>query len=187
MLKNQQSIAASKDVNFAVKQVDEIKRHGNHITTLLSYSDLIQLGGYAAVEYCGGPSMIFRMGRQDVTSEADSIQHPTEGLCATAESFGNLKLEPEEYVALMGNITIGFVGDEKKGPHTRWCMNPYVFDNTYYQELLLGEKSKYYKNEYDYKLLESAEGRQWVQAFADDEDLFFLHYAKAHVKLSELA
>lgn len=162
MLKNQQSIAASKDVNFAVKQVDEIKRHGNHITTLLSYSDLIQLGGYAAVEYCGGPSMIFRMGRQDVTSEADSIQHPTEGLCATAESFGNLKLEPEEYVALMGNITIGFVGDEKKGPHTRWCMNPYVFDNTYYQELLLGEKSKYYKNEYDYKLLECAEGRQWV-------------------------
>ena len=73
MLKNQQSIAASKDVNFAVKQVDEIKRHGNHITTLLSYSDLIQLGGYAAVEYCGGPSMIFRMGREDVTSEADSI------------------------------------------------------------------------------------------------------------------
>ena len=162
MLKNQQSIAASKDVNFAVKQVDEIKRHGNHITTLLSYSDLIQLGGYAAVEYCGGPSMIFRMGRQDVTSEADSIQHPTEGLSATAESFGNLSLEPEEYVALMGNMTIGFVGDEKKGPHTRWCMNPYVFDNTYYQELLLGEKSKYYKNEYDYKLLECAEGRQWV-------------------------
>ena len=53
----------------------------------------------------------------------------------------------------MGNHTIGFVGDEKKGPHTRWCMNPYVFDNTYYQELLLGDQSKYFKNEYDYKLL----------------------------------
>jgi catalase (peroxidase I) len=26
---------------------------------------LIQLGGYAAVEYCGGPTMIFRMGRVD--------------------------------------------------------------------------------------------------------------------------
>ena len=103
------------------------------------------------------------------------------------EAIGKLSLEPEEYVALMGNKTIGFVGDEKKGPHTRWCMNPYVFDNTYYQELLLGEKSKYYKNEYDYKLLESAEGKQWVQAFTDDQDLFFLHYAKAHVKLSELA
>ena len=73
MLKNQQSIAASKDVNFAVKQADEIKRQGNHITALLSHADLIQLGGYAAVEYCGGPSMIFRMGREDTISEADSI------------------------------------------------------------------------------------------------------------------
>ena len=32
---------------------------------MLSYADLIQLGGYAAVEYAGGPSMVFRMGRQD--------------------------------------------------------------------------------------------------------------------------
>ena len=112
--------------------------------------------------------MIFRMGREDVTSEADSIQHQTEGLCATAESLGQLSLEPEEYVALMGNITIGFVGDDKKGPKSRWCMNPYVFDNTYFQELMLGDKSKYFKNEYDYKLMESTEGKQWVQAFAED-------------------
>ena len=33
---------------------------------------------------------------------------------------------------------------------------------------MLGDKSKYFKNEYDYKLMESAEGRQWVQAFAED-------------------
>ena len=46
---------------------------------MLSKSDLIQLGGYAAVEYCGGPSMIFQMGRTDVQSEADSIQHNPEG------------------------------------------------------------------------------------------------------------
>ena len=58
---------------FAAKQVEEIKRHGNHVTAMLSRADLIQLGGYAAVEYCGGPSMIFRMGRTDVKSEADSI------------------------------------------------------------------------------------------------------------------
>ena len=73
MLHNQQTIAASKHVAFAAKQIEEIKRHGNHITAMLSRADLIQLGGYAAVEYCGGPSMIFRMGRTDVKSEADSI------------------------------------------------------------------------------------------------------------------
>ena len=32
---------------------------------MLSYADIIQLGGYAAVEYTGGPSMVFRMGRKD--------------------------------------------------------------------------------------------------------------------------
>lgn len=44
-------------------QIEDIKNEGNHITAMLSYADLIQLGGYAAVEYCGGPVMLFRMGR----------------------------------------------------------------------------------------------------------------------------
>ncbi len=34
-----------------------MKSEGNHITELLSLSDLIQLGGASAVEYCGGPSI----------------------------------------------------------------------------------------------------------------------------------
>lgn len=53
----------NKGLDFAIDQIEDIKNEGNHITALLSYPDLIQLGGYAAVEYCGGPSMIFRMGR----------------------------------------------------------------------------------------------------------------------------
>ena len=53
----------------------------------------------------------------------------------------------------MGANTIGFVGKDKKGPHTRWAMNPYVFDNTYFQELLLNNQSKYFKDESDLKLL----------------------------------
>lgn len=72
-LQNQLSVAQSSELNFAVEQVKEIKKTGNHITTLLSNSDLIQLGGYAAVEYCGGPAMIFNMGRQDVSNEGDAI------------------------------------------------------------------------------------------------------------------
>lgn len=39
---------------------------------MLSMSDLLQLGGYTAVEYCGGPSMLFRMGRKDATAEPSS-------------------------------------------------------------------------------------------------------------------
>lgn len=60
----------NRGLDFAMDQIEDIKQEGNHITALLSYSDLIQLGGYAAVEYCGGPSMIFNMGRKDAT-EAD--------------------------------------------------------------------------------------------------------------------
>jgi catalase (peroxidase I) len=53
-------------------QIEEIKNFGNHITAMLSYSDLIQLGGYAAVEYAGGPSMIFKMGRIDAEEVSTS-------------------------------------------------------------------------------------------------------------------
>ena len=52
-----------------MKEINDIKNEGNHITAILSYADLIQLGGYAAVEYCGGPAMIFKMGRVDVDEE----------------------------------------------------------------------------------------------------------------------
>jgi len=138
-----------------VKQVEEIKKSGNHVTAMLSMSDLIQLGGYAAVEYCGGPSMIFQMGRTDVTSEADTIEHAqeTSGSSLVVQGLAQSSLEPQEFVALMGANTVGFSGTEKKGPHTRWCMNPYVFDNTYFQELLLKDQSKYFKDESDLKLL----------------------------------
>lgn len=54
-----------KGFAFAVDQIEDIKHDGNHITALLSYSDLIQLGAYSAVEYTGGPSLTFRMGRID--------------------------------------------------------------------------------------------------------------------------
>ena len=39
---------------------------------MLSYNDLIQLGGYTAIEYCGGPSIIFRMGREDIGTEEEA-------------------------------------------------------------------------------------------------------------------
>lgn len=61
--------ANNSQLSTAIKVITEVKKHGNHITAMLSYSDLIQLGGYTAVEYCGGPSMLFRMGRKDAKEE----------------------------------------------------------------------------------------------------------------------
>jgi len=95
------------------------------------------------------------MGRTDVTSEADTIEHAAEanGSSLVVQGIAQSNLDPEEFVALMGANTIGFIGNDKKGPHTRWCMNPFVFDNTYFQELLLKDQSKYFKGESDLKLL----------------------------------
>ena len=52
----------------------------------------------------------------------------------------------QEFVALMGSHTIGFANTEATGPQNRWTMNPHVFDNSYFKEVLLGDKSKYYKS-----------------------------------------
>ena len=105
--------------------------------------------------------MIFQMGRTDIPGEKDTVEHETETYYGSLVVSGLSKqgLSPEEFVAMMGSFTIGFVGDEKKGPHTRWTQNPYVFDNTYFQELLLGDKSKYHKTEADLKLVRTPELR----------------------------
>ena len=38
-------------LQFAMNQVLYLKKDGNHVTKMLSLADLIQLGGYAALEY----------------------------------------------------------------------------------------------------------------------------------------
>ena len=64
-------------------------------------------------------------------------------------------------------------------------MNPFVFDNTYFQEVLLGSKGIYLKTEADLNLLNDPSLKKWVEAYAEDQDLFFDNYARAHVKISE--
>jgi len=45
---------------------------------MLSVPDILQLGGYAAVEYCGGPQMIFQMGRTQIEGEMNAVKHDPE-------------------------------------------------------------------------------------------------------------
>jgi catalase (peroxidase I) len=56
---------------------------------MLSKADLIQLGGYAAVEYCGGPSMVFKMGREDIFDEGDSFASSEETSLMAMETHRN--------------------------------------------------------------------------------------------------
>lgn len=154
-------------------------------------ADIIQLGGYVAVEYCGGPSMIFKMGREDVETEGEAsnalaitpdIHHEN---AIMVQKFDMMGLEPAEYVAIMGSYTLGFARDDNKNKMGRWSMNPYVFDNSYFHEVLLGSNSIYLKTEADLRLLGDPDLKEWVEAYAQDQNLFFENYARAHVKLSE--
>lgn len=65
----------------------------------------------------------------------------------------------QDYVALMGSRTLGFAKAEKSGFQGRWTQNPHVFDNTYYKELLLGDRSKFLKTPADLMLTEDPEMR----------------------------
>ena len=49
----------NEGLKFSLESVLDFKEEGNHITYELSFADLIQLGGYAAIEYTGGPLINF--------------------------------------------------------------------------------------------------------------------------------
>ena len=170
-------------LEFALKQIEYTKKEGNHITAMLSFADLIQLGAYAALEYCEGPEVEFKMGREDV----DELETEDEGILSAENAvdvqFANTGLTDEEIVALMGRRTLGFLPpeDEYQG---RWCQNPYVFDNTYFQELLI-ENTRYIKLEDDRSLIDNQKYRKYVEMFAEDQELFFDVFARAFVKVSE--
>lgn len=148
----------SAGLQFAIDQIEDIKTDGNHITALLSYADLIQLGGYAAVEYTGGPAMLFKMGRIDgeeheLTPE-NRLPDPHEAKSNILGKMLRLGYTKRDFVAIMGSHTIGFAHMERSGFQGRWTQNPHVFDNSYFKEVLLGDKSKYLKTPGEWMLIE---------------------------------
>ena len=156
-------------LKYALDQIKMIQENGNHITAELSLADLIQLGGIAAVEYCGGPKILFKMGRVDAEAEGVEglLPNPDEPKTMSA-TFRRCGFTDREIVAIMGIHTIGKAKADISGHEGRWTMNPYVFDNTYYKELLLGDKSKYLKTASDIELVKNPAFRPHVEQFAED-------------------
>lgn len=171
------------------KLVKEIKEEGNHITERLSISDLIQIGGAAAVEYTGGPYIELKVGRTDIEDEHLCMDHsnfPTlemtgEEIRAKYSSF----LSDEEIVAMFGHRTLGFVSNKDANKDERWSRNPWVFDNNYFEELL-DRQSPYVKTDSDMALLKDDKFRGYVEAFARNQNTFFDSFASAYIKMSEL-
>ena len=117
--------------------------------------------------------MVFRMGRKDCETreEADNavaLVASTHENSVQVAKFDFMGLTEEEYVAIMGSYTIGFANEDNKTRNGRWSMNPYVFDNSYYQELLLESQSKYLATQADQRLINDPALRVWVEKFAND-------------------
>ena len=172
-----------------LKEVNEIQISGNHITNMLHTADLIQLGGAAAIEYCGGPKIDIKIGRKTNAtnlSETTSFPDPEFNLEDIKNKLGNeLKLSSTEIVALFGHRTLGFYSNKLNHKEARWSVNPFVFDNNYFSELLKKDSS-YLKTSSDKALLSDSEYLEIVEKFAANQTLFFEEFKKVYIKISEL-
>uniref|UniRef100_A0A804LIC6 L-ascorbate peroxidase n=1 Tax=Zea mays TaxID=4577 RepID=A0A804LIC6_MAIZE len=130
-----------------------------------------------------------------ILSYADFYQPPPEGRLPDAtkgsdhlrQVFGKqMGLSDQDIVALSGGHTLGRCHKERSGFEGAWTTNPLVFDNSYFKELLSGDKEGLLQLPSDKALLSDPVFRPLVEKYAADEKAFFDDYKEAHLKLSEL-
>uniref|UniRef100_I1PA73 L-ascorbate peroxidase n=1 Tax=Oryza glaberrima TaxID=4538 RepID=I1PA73_ORYGL len=191
------SHAANAGLDIAVRMLEPIKEE---IPTI-SYADFYQLAGVVAVEVSGGPAVPFHSGRELrlFSSFLDLLQDkpapPPEGRLPDATKGSDhlrqvfsaqMGLSDQDIVALSGGHTLGRCHKERSGFEGPWTRNPLQFDNSYFTELLSGDKEGLLQLPSDKALLSDPAFRPLVEKYAADEKAFFEDYKEAHLKLSEL-
>ncbi|XP_022944162.1 L-ascorbate peroxidase, cytosolic-like [Cucurbita moschata] len=175
---------ANKGLDIAVKLLEPIKEQ----VPILSYGDFYQIAGVVAVEVTGGPEIPFHAGRVDKPEPPPEGRLPdaVKGCDHLREVFYAMGLSDKDIVALSGAHTLGKAHKDRSGFEGPWTTNHLVFDNSYFKELLSGEKEGLLQLPSDKALLTDSVFRPLVEKYAADEDAFFADYAEAHLKLSEL-
>jgi len=175
---------ANSGLDIAIRLLEPIKEQ----FPTISYADFYQLAGVVAVEITGGPDIPFHPGRPDKLEPPEEGRLPdaTKGVDHLRDVFGHMGLSDKDIVALSGGHTLGRCHKERSGFEGAWTPNPLIFDNSYFKELLTGEKEGLLQLPSDKALLEEPVFRSYVEKYAADEDAFFADYAEAHLKLSEL-
>ncbi|CAM6115169.1 unnamed protein product [Calypogeia fissa] len=175
---------ANAGLGIAVKLLDPI--HDQF--PIISYADFVQLSGVVAVEVTGGPTVPYHPGRKDKSDPPQEGRLPdaTKGPSHLRDVFYAYGLGDKEIVVLSGAHTLGRCHPERSGFDGPWTTDPLIFDNSYFTELLTGEKQGLIQLPSDKALIEDPKLRPLVEAYAADEELFFSDYAVAHQKLSEL-
>eukprot|EP00824_Muranothrix_gubernata_P002992 TRINITY_DN13675_c0_g1_i1.p1 TRINITY_DN13675_c0_g1~~TRINITY_DN13675_c0_g1_i1.p1 ORF type:complete len:366 (+),score=76.71 TRINITY_DN13675_c0_g1_i1:73-1098(+) len=194
---------ANAGLDVARHRLEPIKRKYPGIT----YADLWTLAACVAIEFMGGPVVPWQPGRLD---KKDGSHCPPVGRlpdAAKAEDhiravFYRMGLSDREIVALIGAHCLGRCHTNRSGYEGPWTHAPTTFSNEFFEELL---HNKWTERKWkgpvqfenapskelvmlptDMALLHDKEFRKWVEAFANDEKLFFKEFAAAFAKLLAL-
>ncbi|GLT52829.1 hypothetical protein SLA2020_261460 [Shorea laevis] len=129
--------AANSGLDIAVRLLEPIKEQ----FPILSYADFYQLAGVVAVEIAGGPEIPFHPGHKPKPPPEGRLPDATNGSDHLRMVFGQqMGLSDQDIVALSGAHTLGRCHKERSGFEGPWTSNPLIFDNSYFKELLSGEK-----------------------------------------------
>nr|GEX83922.1 L-ascorbate peroxidase, cytosolic [Tanacetum cinerariifolium] len=183
--KEEQAHGANVGLDVAINMLDPLRQEFK----ILSWGDSLMLVGVLAVEVTGGPIVPFHPGRSDMNTPPPEghLPVPNMGPDELRNTFINtMGLNDQDIVALSGGHTLGSGHKDKSGFEGSWTSNPLVFDNSYYKELLAGEKAGLLKLPSDKALLADPIFRPLVEKYAADQNAFFQAYSESFMKLSEL-
>jgi adenylate cyclase len=171
----------AREVNRGLEPAIELLKPIKARYPQYSWADLIAIGGAVAIERCGGPSIQIPIGRKDVdTANGDGLI-PGRGL--TMEQlkarFRDMGMTPQEMVALSGAHSIGRVDGS---PFTDTWLK---FTNAYYKLLLCGDKCGHMLPT-DRALVTDPECKEYVERYANDQNVFFEDFANAYRRLTLL-
>nr|XP_043636230.1 L-ascorbate peroxidase, cytosolic-like [Erigeron canadensis] len=183
--KVEQAHGANVGLDIAVNLLEPVKQQ----FSIISYADFYQLAGIVAVESTGGPPITFHPGRLDIDAPPPDgrLPVPSMGPDQLRNAFiKTMGLNDQDIVALSGGHTLGSAHKDRSGVDGSWTTNPLVFDNSYFKELLAGEKAGLIQLPSDKALLADPVFRPLVEKFAADNNAFFQAFAESFMKLNEL-
>jgi len=211
--KEELSHGANAGLDIAVSWLEPIYKKYNK-NTALSCADLYTLAGVVAIEKLGGPKIPWRAGRSDSMDIADVTPdgrlpdadkgNPMATATGLRSVFNRMGFNDQEIVALSGAHALGRCHATASGYVGPWTFTPTSFNNQYFV-LLKGLKwapsvndKAVTKFQYadpsgklmmlpsDIVLIQDAEFKQYVDAYAKDQKLFFADFTQAFQKLEEL-
>ena len=105
-------------------------------------------------------------GEESELTPEGRLPDPNETEETILQKMTRMGFTKQDFVAIMGSHTLGFAHQERSGFQGRWTQNPHVFDNSYFKEVLLGDRSKFLQTRGEKMLVQDPELKVFVEAYA---------------------